>query len=124
MLVFSGQQQRQHEPRFDEEDGFDEQYFRRRPKSFCVPPGGPQGRYLPQGGPGMAPGGPQPLGIPTSGMYPDPRLQMSMGSLVEAEQQQRIMVSKTMTKFKMKKLVGPLIHQQFMCEVMLINPPF
>ncbi len=64
-------------------------------------PGGPQGRYLPQGGPGMAPGGPQPLGIPTSGMYPDPRTQMSMASLVEADQQQqqRMMVSLYFTTF-------------------------
>ncbi len=100
-LIFFPGQHRYFDPRLDEEDGFDEHYFRRRPKSFCVPPGGPggpggpQGRYLPQGGPGMAPGGPQPLGIPTSGMYPDPRIQMSMASLAEADQQQqqRMLVS-------------------------------
>ena len=70
----------------DEEDGFDEQYFRRRPKSFCVPPGGPQGRYLPPGAPVMPPGGPQPLVIPTSAIYADQRM-------LEAEQQ-RMMVRK------------------------------
>jgi len=79
---FVSGQHRYYDPRQDEEDGFDEQYFRRRPKSFCVPPGGPggpQGRFLPQGAPGISSMGPQ-VGIYNDGR---PMVDQDQRSLVK-----------------------------------------
>ncbi|XP_071746268.1 uncharacterized protein [Lepeophtheirus salmonis] len=61
----------------DEEDGFDEHYFRRRPKSFCMLGGPPVPQYLHH----------QNNANSTNNMgyrYPmDPNLRLSMGSLIE-----------------------------------------
>ena len=80
----------------DEADGFDDHYFRRRPKSFCLPPSNlasqndPR-RFLPPGTLPHIQGGNIPTSIGVHGVHGlDPNLQISMGSLID-EQQQRSM---------------------------------
>ena len=101
----------------DEADGFDDHYFRRRPKSFCLPPHAPPHmasdprRFM---HPGMhLPPGPTPL--PTTLYHQmDPNLQISMGSLIDDPQQQRnlAMVSSLLQEkmlssvFKVRNLLG------------------
>ena len=72
-----------------EDAGFDEHYFRRRPKSFCIP-------GAPPPHPGFNPmighhlGGAF-QGTAYGGRYPGEGLHLSMGSLLEEQQQQQHM---------------------------------
>ena len=80
----------------DEADGFDDHYFRRRPKSFCLPPSNlasqndPR-RFLPPGTLPHIQGGTIPPSVGVPGAHGlDSSLQISMGSLID-EQHQRSM---------------------------------
>ena len=80
----------------DEADGFDDHYFRRRPKSFCFTPSNiasqndPR-RFLPPGTLPHIQGGTIPPSVGVPGVHGlDPSLQISMGSLID-EQHQRSM---------------------------------
>ena len=81
----------------DEADGFDDHYFMRRPKSFCLPPSNVTSqndprRFLPTGTLPHFQGTPvPPVSVGAPGVHSlDPSLQISMGSLID-EQHQRSM---------------------------------
>ena len=61
----------------DDAGGFDDHYFRRRPKSFCVPPGPP-----------MLPPGASPFPPPSLArqLAYEQHIHLSMGSLLEEQQ--------------------------------------
>ena len=73
----------------DEADGFDDHYFRRRPKSFCLPPSNiasqndPR-RFIPPGTLPHMQGGVMQSSIGVPGVHSlDASLQISMGSLID-----------------------------------------
>jgi hypothetical protein len=89
-----------HDRHPDEDEGFDEYYFRRRPKSVCMPQASADGRrFIPSAYAGLPPTAasahlpPHTLGIPTTDQQL-PAHMSSMASLASEDPHHRTMVNK------------------------------